>query len=248
MLKHIFTCTALILAITACSKTEKPAEKPVQTTASAPQTQTIASVASVASTPTSAIASSPQIASVATAEIITPDTPAPQQNNPVTTTTQTPKNPVVSAEKAVSKANEKPAENIALKQDLTKLFKTIEEIDKKHQAKQAELEQKMQSAKTPEQQKKVFDEIMSQLDLQKQTLTKLKFDDKRVSQVRDKMLKNIAETRSGMAIMAKNPEATPQTHPEIGKTMQQAEKTASEVRDSIEKLVKEADLDPTHAQ
>lgn len=237
MLKHIFTCTALVLAMTACSKTEKPAEKPADSPAStvAPQ---VASVAPVASP----VASTPQITNAPVAETVV--TPVPATTEPQKSTkTPVANSPAVSAEKAVSKANEKSAENIALKQDLSKLFKTIDDIDTKHQAKQAELEQQMQSAQTPDEQKKVFDEIIKQLDVQKQTLTELNFEDKRVSQVRDKMLKNIAETRSGMEIMAKNPEATPQSNPEIAKKMQQAEKTATEVRDNIQKLVTEADMD-----
>lgn len=237
MLKHIFTCTALVLAMTACSKTEKPAEKPADSPAStvAPQ---VASVAPVASP----VASTPQITNAPVAETVV--TPVPATTEPhKSAKTPVANSPAVSAEKAVSKANEKSAENIALKQDLSKLFKTIDDIDTKHQAKQAELEQQMQSAQTPDEQKKVFDEIIKQLDVQKQTLTELNFEDKRVSQVRDKMLKNIAETRSGMEIMAKNPEATPQSNPEIAKKMQQAEKTATEVRDNIQKLVTEADMD-----
>ncbi|WP_410472767.1 hypothetical protein ACGTJS_02995 [Faucicola mancuniensis] len=208
MLKHIAVASTLAIALTACSKTDKPAETPDLSSAPAP----------------TASVSAPTTASVS----------APTASTSLATTT----------DNAVGQANAKPAENVALKADLGVLLKTINDIDKKHQSKQAELEKQMQSATTPTEQKKVFDEILKQLDTQKTTLQALKFNEPRVTKVRDKMLENIADTRSAMAIMAKNPEATPQTNPDIGKSMQKAEKTALEVREMLHKLVEEAGIEP----
>lgn len=262
MLKKIFAYTTIFLAITACSKQEKPADTEKPATASVVQATPTAD--NLTTTPASSTTDTLQPASIAEPQpmaepnqptaVAVPQTQAqPQiktQQAPVPTKATKPSenaNPAITPETAVSKPNEKPVENLALKADLNTLFKTINEIDQKHQAKQAELEQKMQSAQSPEDQKKIFDEVIKQLDTQKKTLQGLDFNEKRVSQVRDKMLKNIDETRKGMAIMAKNPEATPESHPEIGKTMQQADKTASEVRENIQKLVAEAGIDPNSA-
>ena len=217
MLKHIAVASALAIALTACSKTDKPTETPDLSSAPAP-------TASV-SVPTTASVATPIASAVAS---------APTASTALATTT----------DNAVGQANAKPAENVALKADLGVLLKTINDIDKKHQRKQAELEKQMQSATSPAAQKKVFDEILKQLDTQKTTLQGLKFNEPRVTKVRDKMLENIADTRSAMAIMAKNPEATPQTNPDIGKSMQKAEKTALEVREMLHKLVEEAGIEP----
>lgn len=254
MLKHIFTYTTLVLAITACSKTEKPVEKPADKPASTVATQT-ASTPTTQSTPT--VASTPTSnASVTNATTKTANLPSeksenhktkPQNNIAPSEAKVTNITPVMTAEKAVNQSNNKSAEDMPLKADLAKLFKTINDIDTKHQAKQAELGQKIQSAESPEAQKQVFDEVIKLLDVQKQTINALTFHDKRVGQIRDKMLKNIDETKKGMVLMAQNPEATPQTHPQIAKTMQEAEKTAAEVRESVQKLVTEAGIDPNVA-
>ncbi|MFO1365267.1 MAG: hypothetical protein U1E91_04110 [Moraxella sp.] len=85
---------------------------------------------------------------------------------------------------------------------MTQLFKTLNELDRNTQAKQAEMA-KMQNAKTPADQQAFFKEVVAQLDLQKATLNKLKFNDPRVAQTRDKMVESITNSRAGTAALIK---------------------------------------------
>lgn len=236
MLKPIFTVATLVLALTACSKNSETTEK---TTASSP-----APTASVVATTSSSVASVAPTASVAT---IASTTATTASTTPTVTTTEQKVEIASTAtvSPVASKADAKSAENVALKADLNTLFKTLNDIDKKAQAKQAEMEKKMQTATSPAEQQQFLKEVVAQLENQKATLQKLTFNDKRVTQARDKMLENINDSRKAMEIMAKNPNATPETNPEIGKSMQKAQKSAEQVRDMLSKLIQEAGIEPT---
>ena len=137
--------------------------------------------------------------------------------------------------------------NLALKADLTQLFKTLNELDRNTQAKQAEMAKKMQNAKTPADQQAFFKEVVAQLDLQKATLNKLKFNDPRVAQTRDKMVESITNSRAGTAALIKKPTATPETNPEIAKSMEKAQKSAEEARTMLMQLTQEAGIKPKGA-
>ncbi|WP_394260836.1 hypothetical protein [Moraxella boevrei] len=229
MLKPIFTVATLVLALTACSKNSETTEK---TTASSP-----APTASVVATTSSSVASVAPTASVATIASTTATVTTTEQKVEIAST--------ATVSPVAPKADAKSAENVALKADLNTLFKTLNDIDKKAQAKQAEMEKKMQTATSPAEQQQFLKEVVAQLENQKATLQKLTFNDKRVTQARDKMLENINDSRKAMEIMAKNPNATPETNPEIGKSMQKAQKSAEQVRDMLSKLIQEAGIEPT---
>jgi hypothetical protein len=130
---------------------------------------------------------------------------------------------------------------------LTQLFKTLNELDRNTQAKQAEMAKKMQNAKTPADQQAFFKEVVAQLDLQKATLNKLKFNDPRVAQTRDKMVESITNSRAGTAALIKKPTATPETNPEIAKSMEKAQKSAEEARTMLMQLTQEAGIKPKGA-
>jgi hypothetical protein len=130
---------------------------------------------------------------------------------------------------------------------LTQLFKTLNELDRTTQAKQAEMAKKMQNAKTPADQQAFFKEVVAQLDLQKATLNKLKFNDPRVAQTRDKMVESITNSRAGTAALIKKPTATPETNPEIAKSMEKAQKSAEEARTMLMQLTEEAGIKPKGA-
>lgn len=229
MLKPIFTVATLVLALTACSKNSETTEK---TTASSP-----APTASVVATTSSSVASVAPTASVATIASTTATVTTTEQKVEIAST--------ATVSPVAPKADAKSAENVALKADLNTLFKTLNDIDKKAQAKQAEMEKKMQTANSPAEQQQFLKEVVAQLENQKATLQKLTFNDKRVTQARDKMLENINDSRKAMEIMAKNPNAIPDTNPEIGKSMQKAQKSAEQVRDMLSKLIQEAGIEPT---
>ena len=130
---------------------------------------------------------------------------------------------------------------------MTQLFKTLNELDRNTQAKQAEMAKKMQNAKTPADQQAFFKEVVAQLDLQKATLNKLKFNAPRVAQTRDKMVESITHSRAGTAALIKKPTATPETNPEIAKSMEKAQKSAEEARTMLMQLTEEAGIKPKGA-
>ena len=105
----------------------------------------------------------------------------------------------------------------------------------------------MQNAKTPADQQAFFKEVVAQLDLQKATLNKLKFNDPRVAQTRDKMVESITNSRAGTAALIKKPTATPETNPEIAKSMEKAQKSAEEARAMLMQLTEEAGIKPKGA-
>ena len=112
---------------------------------------------------------------------------------------------------------------------------------------EAEMAKKMQNAKTPADQQAFFKEVVAQLDLQKATLNKLKFNDPRVAQTRDKMVESITHSRAGTAALIKKPTATPETNPEIAKSMEKAQKSAEEARAMLMQLTEEAGIKPKGA-
>lgn len=195
----------------------------------------------------------------------TPQAPAPasveiapnQNTDRDTSTTPSPAAPVVTPQaasaptatatpKAEPATNTKPAaptKQDLLRADLTKLFHTINEFDRESQAKQAEIGQKMQAAKTPQEQAKLFKQIVNQMTQQKNTLAKLQFNDPRVTQVRDMMVESVNQSIAGTQAMIKNPTATPETHPEIVEHMQKSQDIAVKARDRLMKLTQEAEGD-----
>ena len=154
------------------------------------------------------------------------------------TATATPK-----AEPAANAKPTAPTKQDLLRADLTKLFHTINEFDHESQAKQAEIGQKMQAAKTPQEQAKLFKQIVNQMTQQKNTLAKLQFNDPRVTQVRDMMVESVNQSIAGTQAMIKNPTATPETHPEIVEHMQKSQNIAVKARDRLMKLTQEAEGD-----
>ncbi|WP_227498077.1 hypothetical protein [Moraxella macacae] len=214
MLKPIFTVATLVLALTACSKASEDPKTPT-----AAEKPVASSPAPVESAVPSSAATSTDVASVSSATEAVASQAAPVEN-----------------------AQAPTAKNSVLKTDLELLFKTLDAIDKKAQAKQAELEKKMQKANSPADQQQFLKEVVAQLDSQKSTLQALKFNDKRVAQVRDKMIENINDSGNAMQLMAKNPTATPDSNPEVNKSVQKAEKSAEQVRGMLLKLVKEAGI------
>lgn len=230
---------SLVLALSACSKKD---DKAVTTTASATTTTTTS-----ASTTTAPLAASQAISSApASAAAVT--TTASSTTTTVTTPATAEKTANVSSAPTVAANNAAAATpNLALKADLTQLFKTLNELDRTTQAKQAEMAKKMQNAKTPADQQAFFKEVVAQLDLQKATLNKLKFNDPRVAQTRDKMVESITHSRAGTAALIKKPTATPETNPEIAKSMEKAQKSAEEARTMLMQLTEEAGIKPKGA-
>ena len=230
---------SLVLALSACSKKD---DKAVTTTASATTTTTTS-----ASTTTAPLAASQAISSApASAAAVT--TTASSTTTTVTTPATAEKTANVSSAPTVAANNAAAASpNLALKADLTQLFKTLNELDRNTQAKQAEMAKKMQNAKTPADQQAFFKEVVAQLDLQKATLNKLKFNDPRVAQTRDKMVESITNSRAGTAALIKKPTATPETNPEIAKSMEKAQKSAEEARTMLMQLTEEAGIKPKGA-
>ena len=173
---------SLVLALSACSKKD---DKAATTTASATTTTTTST-----STTTTPVAASQAISSAPASAAVT--TTASSTTTTVTTPATAEKTANVSSAPTVAANNAAAASpNLALKADLTQLFKTLNELDRNTQAKQAEMAKKMQNAKTPADQQAFFKEVVAQLDLQKATLNKLKFNDPRVAQTRDKMVESI---------------------------------------------------------
>lgn len=230
---------SLVLALSACSKKD---DKAATTTASATTTTTTS-----ASTTTAPLAASQAISSApASAAAVT--TTASSTTTTVTTPATAEKTANVSSAPTVAANNAAAATpNLALKADLTQLFKTLNELDRTTQAKQAEMAKKMQNAKTPADQQAFFKEVVAQLDLQKATLNKLKFNDPRVAQTRDKMVESITNSRAGTAALIKKPTATPETNPEIAKSMEKAQKSAEEARTMLMQLTEEAGIKPKGA-
>ena len=230
---------SLVLALSACSKKD---DKAATTTASTTTTTTTS-----ASTTTAPLAASQAISSApASAAAVT--TTASSTTTTVTTPATAEKTANVSSAPTVAANNAAAATpNLALKADLTQLFKTLNELDRTTQAKQAEMAKKMQNAKTPADQQAFFKEVVAQLDLQKATLNKLKFNDPRVAQTRDKMVESITNSRAGTAALIKKPTATPETNPEIAKSMEKAQKSAEEARTMLMQLTEEAGIKPKGA-
>ena len=230
---------SVVLALSACSKKD---DKAATTTASATTTTTTS-----ASTTTAPLAASQAISSApASAAAVT--TTASSTTTTVTTPATAEKTANVSSAPTVTANNAAAAApNLALKADLTQLFKTLNELDRTTQAKQAEMAKKMQNAKTPADQQAFFKEVVAQLDLQKATLNKLKFNDPRVTQTRDKMVESITNSRAGTAALIKKPTATPETNPEIAKSMEKAQKSAEEARTMLMQLTEEAGIKPKGA-
>ena len=230
---------SLVLALSACSKKD---DKAATTTASATTTTTTST-----STTTTPVAASQAISSApASAAAVT--TTASSTTTTVTTPATAEKTANVSSAPTVAANNAAAASpNLALKADLTQLFKTLNELDRNTQAKQAEMAKKMQNAKTPADQQAFFKEVVAQLDLQKATLNKLKFNDPRVAQTRDKMVESITNSRAGTAALIKKPTATPETNPEIAKSMEKAQKSAEEARTMLMQLTQEAGIKPKGA-
>ena len=230
---------SVVLALSACSKKD---DKAATTTASATTTTTTS-----ASTTTAPLAASQAISSApASAAAVT--TTASSTTTTVTTPATAEKTANVSSAPTVAANNAAAATpNLALKADLTQLFKTLNELDRNTQAKQADMAKKMQNAKTPADQQAFFKEVVAQLDLQKATLNKLKFNDPRVAQTRDKMVESITHSRAGTAALIKKPTATPETNPEIAKSMEKAQKSAEEARTMLMQLTQEAGIKPKGA-
>lgn len=230
---------SLVLALSACSKKD---DKAVTTTASATTTTTTSTSTTIAPVAASqATLSAPASAAATT-------TAASSTTTTVTTPATAEKTANVSSAPTVAANNAAAATpNLALKADLTQLFKTLNELDRNTQAKQAEMAKKMQNAKTPADQQAFFKEVVAQLDLQKATLNKLKFNDPRVAQTRDKMVESITNSRAGTAALIKKPTATPETNPEIAKSMEKAQKSAEEARAMLMQLTQEAGIKPKGA-
>ena len=229
---------SLVLALSACSKKD---DKAVTTTASATTTTT-----STSTTTAPVAASQVTLSAPASAAAVT--TTASSTTTTVTTPATAEKTANVSSAPTVAANNAAAATpNLALKADLTQLFKTLNELDRNTQAKQAEMAKKMQNAKTPADQQAFFKEVVAQLDLQKATLNKLKFNDPRVAQTRDKMVESITHSRAGTAALIKKPTATPETNPEIAKSMEKAQKSAEEARTMLMQLTEEAGIKPKGA-
>ncbi|MFW2178441.1 MULTISPECIES: hypothetical protein [unclassified Moraxella] len=228
------TAIALAISLTACSKAD---DKANTTTATQP-----ASTASPASaTP---VASAPVVASVASSA---PTVIASSTTTTVTTETASAPTVVAPAVLPTNSATTAPAKaegNVALKADLTTLFKTLNQMDKDTIAQQEKMAKKMQNAKTPADQASFFKDVVAQLDNQKATLTKLKFNDPRVAQARDKMVESINNSRTGTSALIKKPTATPENSPEIAKSMEKAQKSAMEAREMLMKLTEEAGIKP----
>ena len=229
---------SVVLALSACSKKD---DKAATTTASATTTTTSASTTTAPLAASQAISSAPASAAAVT-------TTASSATTTVTTPATAEKTANVSSAPTVAANNAAAAApNLALKADLTQLFKTLNELDRNTQAKQAEMAKKMQNAKTPADQQAFFKEVVAQLDLQKATLNKLKFNDPRVAQTRDKMVESITNSRAGTAALIKKPTATPETNPEIAKSMEKAQKSAEEARTMLMQLTEEAGIKPKGA-
>lgn len=229
---------SVVLALSACSKKD---DKAVTTTASATTTTTSTSTTTAPLAASQAISSAPASAAAVT-------TTASSTTTTVTTPATAEKTANVSSAPTVAANNAAAATpNLALKADLTQLFKTLNELDRTTQAKQAEMAKKMQNAKTPADQQAFFKEVVAQLDLQKATLNKLKFNDPRVAQTRDKMVESITNSRAGTAALIKKPTATPETNPEIAKSMEKAQKSAEEARTMLMQLTEEAGIKPKGA-
>ena len=229
---------SLVLALSACSKKD---DKATTTTASATTTTT-----STSTTTAPVAASQVTLSAPASAAAVT--TTASSTTTTVTTPATAEKTANVSSAPTVAANNAAAATpNLALKADLTQLFKTLNELDRNTQAKQAEMAKKMQNAKTPADQQAFFKEVVAQLDLQKATLNKLKFNDPRVAQTRDKMVESITHSRAGTAALIKKPTATPETNPEIAKSMEKAQKSAEEARTMLMQLTEEAGIKPKGA-
>ena len=228
---------SVVLALSACSKKD---DKAATTTASATTTTTSTSTTTTPVAASQAISSAPASAAVTTTDSSTTTTvimPATAEKNANVSSA-----PTVAAKNAAA-----ATPNLALKADLTQLFKTLNELDRTTQAKQAEMAKKMQNAKTPADQQAFFKEVVAQLDLQKATLNKLKFNDPRVAQTRDKMVESITNSRAGTAALIKKPTATPETNPEIAKSMEKAQKSAEEARTMLMQLTEEAGIKPKGA-
>ena len=160
------------------------APKPIDAVPVGEPLQPPASAVPILPTPQAPAPASVEIAPNQNTDRDTSTTPSPAasvvtpQAASASTATATPK-----AEPAANAKPTAPTKQDLLRADLTKLFHTINEFDHESQAKQAEIGQKMQAAKTPQEQAKLFKQIVNQMIQQKNTLAKLQFNDPRVTQV-----------------------------------------------------------------
>lgn len=240
MLKHSALALAIassLVFVTGCDKKEK--------------TETVINATTPTSSTASTTVSTASVPTVTTVDATTASAPAVVASSTTvttTTTTTTASAAAPAAALATPVAATAKDRNTALKADLTHLFKTLNELDRKTEAKQAEMAKKMQNAKTPADQAAFFKEVVAQLDAQKATLNSLKFNDPRVGKARDKMVESITNSRAGTQALIKTPNATPETNPEIAKNMQGAQKAAEEARGMLMKLAEEAGVKPTQPQ
>lgn len=236
MLKHSALALAIassLVFVTGCDKNEK--------------TETVINATTPTSSTASTTVSTASVPTVTTVDATTASAPALVASSTTVTTTTTTTTASAAALATPVAATAKDS-NTALKADLTHLFKTLNELDRKTEAKQAEMAKKMQNAKTPADQAAFFKEVVAQLDAQKATLNSLKFNDPRVGKARDKMVESITNSRAGTQALIKTPNATPETNPEIAKNMQGAQKAAEEARGMLMKLAEEAGVKPTQPQ
>lgn len=227
---------SMMALLTACS----PKQDKSATTASATATTATPASVTTSTTSNSTTVNASTVMVAPTAPTVSASAPAPSTNEAMPTI-PTPNSNNAPASVPTSTVDDK---TLALRGDLTLLFRTLNQLERSTATKQAEMSKKIQNAKTPADQQAFFKEIVKQLDIQKATLNKLKFNDERVAKARDKMVESIDSSRAGTAGLAKNPTATPESNPEIAKAMEASQKSAVEARAMLMQLTKEAGIQP----
>lgn len=240
---------AFVIGLTGCQRNTDapndatdPATTPTATptttdTASNPMAMGAVPIGESHQLPASAVPILPAPQASAPAKVsIHPDTTATTPPPTLNTATS---NPVASTPTQAAP----PSKQALLRDDLTKLFRTIDEFDRQTQAKQNEIAQKIQTVNTPQEQANLFKQVVSQMHQQKKTLEKLQFNDPRVTQVRNLMIESVNHSIAGTQAMIKNPTATPETHPQIVQHMEKSQDIAVQARERLLKLTQEAEGD-----
>lgn len=228
------TTVGVMIACTACS----PKEKANNTNGSAPASSVASTTeinASVASATLVDVASAPTASSPVVSPVESPLTPASSLAPTPNVAPVLPTAPTTDSTTKVSPA---------LKNDLTLLFKTLNEIDTKTAKKQQELAEKMQTVQDPKALVEVYQQINKQLNEQKSVLNGLKFQESRMNQLRQKMISSIDDNQQMMQLLIKKPDANPETDPNIAQIAEKGQKSAIEAREMLMTLMQEAGINP----
>lgn len=243
----------VVTGMTACAKNDKPA---TTTTAS-----TVASTVAVAPKPIYASTTPSNSTIVASTVVLKASTPAPMQSAMPVTPASAVANAITKDVTATTQPTAQPPSQASvqpvttntrtpLQADLITLIATGQNLQKDAVAKQAtmqkELQQKAKTIKTPEAQRKVQKEMLTDVvaykTKQKQQLQSIALSEPRVKAVRDKMVSSLNSDIKATQIVLNSPTPTAQTQKSFTDAMKKMEADNAQAAQQLQKLLKEAGM------